>query len=88
MVYFSRFDICEAYYLYASHYHSGQSSEVYKIFGRLSKIGFKPSVSLSLPENGREILGFGHGKDTKFLFRGLGRYEAIRAAISVHKAKV
>ncbi len=33
-------------------------------------------------------VGFGHGKDTKFLFRGLGRYEAIRAAISVHKAKV
>ena len=46
--YFDRFDICEAYYLFASHYHDGQWSETYKIFGRLNNIQFRPSPMLSL----------------------------------------
>lgn len=46
MPYFNRFDICEAYYKYAVHYHTGQFSWQYKILGRLQKIGFKPSYSL------------------------------------------
>jgi hypothetical protein len=38
---FNRFDICEAYYLFASEYHSGQWSKEYQIFGRLNNIQFK-----------------------------------------------
>lgn len=52
---FNRFDICEAYYLFASYWHGGQFSKEYRIFGRLEKIGFKPSPTLSLEslsENG------------------------------------
>lgn len=55
---FDRFDICEAYYLFASDYHEGQWSKLYKVFGRLNKIGFKPGMNLryeSLSENGKEI---------------------------------
>lgn len=43
---FDRFDICDAYYLFASLYHSGQFSPEYKIFGRLNAIGYKPSAGL------------------------------------------
>lgn len=54
-----RFDVCEAYYLFAWYWHRGQASSEYAIFGRLSKIGFRPSPVLStrsLTENGRRIL--------------------------------
>ena len=40
MAQFDRFDICVAYYLFATRYHSGQFSKEYKILGRLQKIGF------------------------------------------------
>ena len=56
-----RFDICEAYYCFATDWHGGQTDPIYKIFGRLHKIGFKPSPHLGqyhldrLTENGREI---------------------------------
>ncbi len=55
----NRFDICEAYYLYASEWHEGQGSSTYAIFGRLDRIGFRPSPILSkrsLTPNGRLIL--------------------------------
>jgi len=58
MMQFDRSDICEAYYLFASHYHSGQGSKVYEIFGRLEKIKFHPRPTLdekSLSENGKAI---------------------------------
>jgi len=48
---FDRFDICEAYYVYAMLWHKGQWSKEYEIFGRLDRIGFKPSLMLSGPEN-------------------------------------
>lgn len=32
----NRFDICAAFYLYATAYHHGQWSKEYRIFGRLS----------------------------------------------------
>lgn len=56
-MYFNRFDICEAYFLFFSHYHSGQSSKLYK---RLSKMSgyFKPRHNLSidtLEDNALEI---------------------------------
>jgi len=43
----SRFDICEAYYLYAMHYHCGQGCILYTIFGRLDGLGFVPTPFLT-----------------------------------------
>lgn len=54
-----RFDIVEAWYLYAVLWHGGQSSKEYKILGRLSRMKFRPRCDLidedSLEENGRMI---------------------------------
>jgi len=58
-MYFDKFDICEAYWMYASLHHEGQWSDIYRIFGRLHRIGFQPSPFISedsLTENGKEIL--------------------------------
>ena len=58
MPYFDRFDICEAYWCYAADWHSGQWSKIYAIFGRLDRMGFRPSMGLgtdSLGENAKEI---------------------------------
>ena len=58
-MYFDRFDICEAYFVYAMLYHEGQFSKEYAIFGRLERIGFRASPLLNdendLNENAREI---------------------------------
>jgi len=58
-MWFDRFDICAAYYVFAMLYHGGQWSKEYEIFGRLDRIGFKPSPLLSGPEdlseNGQDI---------------------------------
>lgn len=57
-MYFDRFDICEAYHLYARDYHCGQFSRAFSVFARLQRIGFKPSPLLSfdsLSDNGKEI---------------------------------
>ena len=56
---FDRFDICEAYYLFATEWHRGQWSPEYAIFGRLARMHFRPSPMLSkdsLSENARWIL--------------------------------
>ena len=58
MLYFDRFDICEAYYLYAHDWHGGQWSRLYKVFGRLHKLKFKPGPLFgywSLSKNGKNI---------------------------------
>ncbi len=55
----NRFDICEAWYLFASEWHQGQGSATYAIFGRLDRMRFRPSPMLStrsLSGNGRLIL--------------------------------
>jgi hypothetical protein len=55
---FDRFDICEAYYMFATLYHGGMRSKEYRIFGRLHKIKFCPAPSISvetLEENARAI---------------------------------
>ena len=58
-MYFDRFDICEAYYIFASLYHAGEGSEEYKIFGRLHALKFKPGPMKAdrdqLSENGQAI---------------------------------
>jgi len=56
-MFFNRFDIAEAYYLFLGDYHEGQFSEKYE---RLCKMGqyFKPRPALSyetLEENGQAI---------------------------------
>ena len=55
----NRFDICEAWYLFAGEWHEGQGSDTYAIFGRLDRIKFRPSPMLStrsLSPNCRLIL--------------------------------
>lgn len=59
MPYFDRFDICEAWYMFACEWHGGQSSPEYRIFGRLHRLRFKPSPTLAkenMSENARTIL--------------------------------
>ena len=55
----NRFDICEAWYLFACDWHEGQNSDTYAIFSRLDRVGFRPSPILStrsLSPNGRLML--------------------------------
>ncbi len=62
MPYFDRYDICEAYYLFACHYHSGGDTSD-SVFNRLHHLRFRPGPSLqqyddpdeALTENGAEI---------------------------------
>ena len=62
MPYFHRFDICEAYHLFACGYHVGGDTTD-NIFGRLYRMHFRPSPFLGssddprmhLTENGAEI---------------------------------
>jgi len=57
VMYFDRYDIAEAYYLFFVDYHEGGGSKKYQRLSRMSRY-FKPSPLLSvetLTENGREI---------------------------------
>jgi hypothetical protein len=58
-MYFNRYDICEAYYLYATFYHGGMGSKEYALFSTFDRIGWSPSLLLEneehLTDNGREI---------------------------------
>lgn len=57
-MYFDQFDICDAFYVFATLYHGGQFSEEYRIFGRLEKIGYQPTDTLNedtLSDNARVI---------------------------------
>lgn len=66
---FNRIDICEAYWVFATLYHGGQYSTIYRIFGRLDRLGFNPRRSLcsdNLTDNGSVIY---HGLVNKFIDR-------------------
>lgn len=57
-MYFDRFDICEAYYVFASLYHGGQRCPIYGWFARFDRMRFRPSPMLSeetLSDNARAI---------------------------------
>lgn len=58
-MYFDRFDICEAYYCYATDWHRGQFSPEYAIFGRLQRMGYSPGFGgvtyEQLTDNGKAI---------------------------------
>ncbi len=45
---FNRFDICLAWYAYASDYHSGMFSPLYRVFGRLEKMKFNPGNAMEI----------------------------------------
>lgn len=58
MYYFCRFDIVEAYYLYARDYHGGQNSQEYQWLSRIKALDFIPARNLryeSLTLNGKAI---------------------------------
>lgn len=64
-MYFNRFDICEAHYMFAMLWHDGvffnshKWKKLYFKFGQLERIKFRPSPCLSNPKdldkNAREI---------------------------------
>lgn len=57
-MYFDRFDILSAYYLFGSLYHSGQFSKTYRYMGRAMNAGFSPGPIFkyeSLSDNGKAI---------------------------------
>ena len=57
-MFWNRFDIIEAYYIFFCDYHEGQFSEKYRRMCKLYNHGFKPRPNLSyetLEENSREI---------------------------------
>ena len=58
-MYFDRFDICEAHYMFAMLWHDGMWGEIYGKFGQLERMQFRPSPCLNGPKdltmNGREI---------------------------------
>ena len=58
-MYFDRFDICSAHWMFAVHWHSGQFSDTYRKLGQLENMGFSPSPLWSEPsdlnENARAI---------------------------------
>lgn len=58
-MWFDRFDICEAHFVFAMLWHEGQGSATYGKFAQLERMRFRPSPSLSEPkdlgDNAREI---------------------------------
>ena len=58
-MFYDSFDICAAHWLFASLYHGGQNCPIYRKFGQLENLRFRPAPSWAeprdLPENAREI---------------------------------
>ena len=58
-MYFDRFDICAAHWLFSTLYHGGQGCPIYRKLGQLENLRFRPSPLWSEPrdleENAREI---------------------------------
>ena len=58
-MYFDRFDICEAHFMFAMLFHGGMGCPIYWKFAQLERVGYRPSPLLSHPsdltENAREI---------------------------------
>jgi len=55
---FDRWDICEAWWLYARDYHEGQGSWSHDILGRLYRMGYRPPRDFEvdqLTQNGLDI---------------------------------
>lgn len=58
-MYWDRFDICAAHWMYAMLWHDGMGSATYAKFAQLERVGFRPSPLWSEPRdldtNAREI---------------------------------
>lgn len=58
-MFFDRFDICAAHWMFACLYHGGQGSRLYSKFAQLDRLRFRPALGwgrpCDLPENAREI---------------------------------
>ena len=58
-MYFDRFDICQAHFVFAMLWHDGMCGKIYGKFGQLERIKFRPNPYLSEPKdlnlNSREI---------------------------------
>jgi len=58
-MYFDRFDICEAHFMFAMLWAGGMGCPIYWKFAQLDRIGYRPGLLLSHPrdlnENAREI---------------------------------
>ena len=58
-MYWDRFDICAAHYMFAMLWHEGMGSATYAKFSQLERLRFRPSPSMSQPSdlepNAREI---------------------------------
>ena len=58
-MYFDRFDICEAHFLFACLFHGGQGCSVYSKLGQLERMQFRCAPGIQDPkdlgENAREI---------------------------------
>jgi len=84
-------DTCEAYYVFASLWHTGQGSRVYRIFGRLARLNFEPRDSLSLEtltDDGLEIYErcFEHYPQTRYI--DADTITAIRYTDTVPRGRV
>jgi len=59
MAQFNSMDICTAHYMFATLFHKGQGSAIYRKFGQLDNLRFNPPRSLSKPSqlnsNAKEI---------------------------------
>lgn len=59
IMYWDRFDICEAWYAFSVDHHRGQFSPEYAIMGRLQAMGYHPGYGGvtydALTENGKAI---------------------------------
>ena len=59
MMYFDRFDICAAHFMFAMLFHGGMGCPIYWKFAQLERLRFRPSPLWSEPrdlnENAREI---------------------------------
>ena len=54
-MYWDRFDIVEAHYLFLIHYHEGQWSEKYSRLSKITTYFKTPCAGITLTENGQEI---------------------------------
>lgn len=74
-LYFDRFDVCEAYYMFATEWHGGQNTKEYAIFGRLHKLQFRPRPLIDV-----ETLN----ENAQLIYNGLVRRLPVRL---LHKSR-
>ena len=70
----NRFDICQAWYLFACEWHRGQWSKEYAIFGRLARMQFRPAMGFGRESlNYQDSYGYYEYQNTRDILAGLIR---------------